>query len=103
MNPAGYYDYSKVQDYPSIGQINHIAKEKSVIIVEGYTDVIGLYKSGIKNCVATLGTAFTKFHFNKIKRYTNKIIFCFDGDAAGKSAAWKVDVDVQRGRSGDRS
>ena len=67
-----------------------IAKEKSVIIVEGYTDVIGLYKSGIKNCVATLGTAFTKFHFNKIKRYTNKIIFCFDGDAAGKSAAWKA-------------
>ena len=34
----------------------------------------------IKNCVATLGTAFTKHHFNKIKRYTNKIIFCFDGD-----------------------
>ncbi len=67
-----------------------IAKEKSVIIVEGYTDVIGLYKSGIKNCVATLGTAFTKFHFNKIKRYTNKIIFCFDGDVAGKSAAWKA-------------
>ena len=67
-----------------------IAKEKSVIIVEGYTDVIGLYKFGIKNCVATLGTAFTKFHFNKIKRYTNKIIFCFDGDAAGKSAAWKA-------------
>ena len=67
-----------------------IAKEKSVIIVEGYTDVIGLYKSGIKNCVATLGTAFTKFHFNKIKRYTNKIIFCFDGDTAGKSAAWKA-------------
>ncbi len=67
-----------------------IAKEKKVIIVEGYTDVIGLYKSGLRNCVATLGTAFTKHHFNKIKRYTNKIIFCFDGDNAGKSAAWKA-------------
>ena len=68
-----------------------IAKNKSVIIVEGYTDVIGLYKSGYKNCVATLGTAFTKHHFNKIKRYTNKIIFLFDGDTAGKStAAWKA-------------
>ena len=67
-----------------------ISKEKSVIIVEGYTDVIGLYKSGLRNCVATLGTAFTKHHFNKIKRYTNKIIFCFDGDTAGKSAAWKA-------------
>ena len=52
--------------------------------------MIGLYKSGLRNCVATLGTAFTKHHFNKIKRYTNKIIFCFDGDAAGKSAAWKA-------------
>ncbi len=68
----------------------YIAKDKSVIIVEGYTDVIGLYKSGLRNCVATLGTAFTKHHFNKIKRYTNKIIFCFDGDTAGKSAAWKA-------------
>ena len=67
-----------------------ISKEKSVIIVEGYTDVIGLYKSGLRNCVATLGTAFTKHHFNKIKRYTNNIIFCFDGDTAGKSAAWKA-------------
>ena len=67
-----------------------ISKEKSVLIVEGYTDVIGLYKSGLRNCVATLGTAFTKHHFNKIKRYANKIIFCFDGDAAGKSAAWKA-------------
>ena len=67
-----------------------ISKEKSVLIVEGYTDVIGLYKSGLRNCVATLGTAFTRHHFNKIKRYANKIIFCFDGDAAGKSAAWKA-------------
>ena len=67
-----------------------IAKKKYALIVEGYTDVIGLHKAGIKNCVATLGTAFTKFHFNKIKRYTNKIIFCFDGDSAGKSAAWKA-------------
>tara|TARA_B100001248_G_scaffold72066_1_gene51071 strand:+ start:63 stop:1745 length:1683 start_codon:yes stop_codon:yes gene_type:complete len=67
-----------------------ISKEKSVLIVEGYTDVIGLYKSGLRNCVATLGTAFTKHHFNKIKRYANKIVFCFDGDAAGKSAAWKA-------------
>ena len=52
--------------------------------------MIGLYKSGLRNCVATLGTAFTKHHFNKIKRYTNRIIFCFDGDTAGKSAAWKA-------------
>lgn len=67
-----------------------ISKEEEVIVVEGYTDVIGLHKAGIKNCIATLGTAFTKFHFKKIKKYTNKIIFCFDGDSAGISAAWKA-------------
>ena len=67
-----------------------ISQEDKVLIVEGYTDVIGLHYSGIKNCVATLGTAFTKFHFKKIIRYTNNITFCFDGDVAGKSAAWKA-------------
>ena len=67
-----------------------ISQEDKVLIVEGYTDVIGLHNSGIKNCVATLGTAFTKFHFKKIIRYTNNITFCFDGDVAGKSAAWKA-------------
>lgn len=67
-----------------------ITKEEEVIVVEGYTDVIGLHKAGIKNCIATLGTAFTKFHFKKIKKYTNKVIFCFDGDSAGISAAWKA-------------
>ena len=67
-----------------------ISQEDKVLNVEGYTDVIGLHNSGIKNCVATLGTAFTKFHFKKIIRYTNNITFCFDGDVAGKSAAWKA-------------
>tara|TARA_Y100000389_G_scaffold204603_1_gene258288 strand:- start:8895 stop:10577 length:1683 start_codon:yes stop_codon:yes gene_type:complete len=68
----------------------YINQEDSVLVVEGYTDVIGLHNSDIKNCVATLGTAFTKYHFKKIIRYTNRIVFCFDGDKAGKSAAWKA-------------
>tara|TARA_Y100000768_G_scaffold388518_1_gene384909 strand:+ start:1772 stop:3457 length:1686 start_codon:yes stop_codon:yes gene_type:complete len=67
-----------------------INKENKVLIVEGYTDVIGLHKANIKNCLATLGTAFTKYHFKKIIRYTKNIVFCFDGDTAGKSAAWKA-------------
>ncbi len=67
-----------------------ISSKKFVIVVEGYTDVISLHDAGVKNCIATLGTAFTKYHFNKIRRYTNNIIFCFDGDDAGKSAAWKA-------------
>ena len=68
----------------------YINQEDRVLIVEGYTDVIGLHDSGVRNSVATLGTAFTKFHFKKIIRYTNNIIFCFDGDVAGQSAAWKA-------------
>ncbi len=67
-----------------------INKENKVLIVEGYTDVIGLHNANIKNVIATLGTAFTKYHFKKIIRYTKNIIFCFDGDKAGKSAAWKA-------------
>ena len=68
----------------------YINKENQVVVVEGYTDVIGLHNADIKNCIATLGTAFTKYHFKKIIRYTKNIVFCFDGDTAGKSAAWKA-------------
>ena len=53
-------------------------------------DVIGLYEHGIKNAVATLGTAVTPNHVSKIMRYTNKIFFAFDGDLAGGKAAWKA-------------
>jgi len=62
----------------------------SLIVVEGYMDVIGLYEHGIKNAVATLGTAVTPNHVSKIIRYTNKIFFAFDGDLAGGKAAWKA-------------
>ncbi len=68
----------------------YISKNNQVIIVEGYTDIIGLHQSGVKNCVATLGTAFTKYHFSKIIKYTSNLVFCFDGDNAGKNAAWKA-------------
>jgi len=62
----------------------------SLIVVEGYMDVIGLYEHGITNAVATLGTAVTPSHVAKIMRYTNKIYFAFDGDLAGGKAAWKA-------------
>jgi DNA primase len=62
----------------------------SLIVVEGYMDVIGLYEHGVKNAVATLGTAVTPNHVAKIMRYTNKIFFAFDGDLAGGKAAWKA-------------
>ena len=62
----------------------------SLIIVEGYMDVISLYEHGIKNAVATLGTAVTPNHLSKIMRHAKNIYFAFDGDIAGEKAAWKA-------------
>ncbi len=67
-----------------------IAERNSAIIVEGYTDVIGLYQFGVGNSLATLGTATTDNHINKIFRISDQIIFCFDGDDAGRKAAEKA-------------
>lgn len=67
-----------------------IRDEGYVLVVEGYMDVVSLAQHGISNAVATLGTATTSFHIQKLIRYTSEIIFCFDGDEAGKSAAWRA-------------
>ena len=67
-----------------------IAERKSAVIVEGYTDVIGLYQFGVGNSLATLGTATTDNHINKVFRISDQIIFCFDGDDAGRKAAEKA-------------
>ena len=69
----------------------HIAKEearvkKSVIIMEGFMDIIRASTVGIKNTVATMGTALTKDHIKEIKRLSNNIILCFDGDNPGVKA-----------------
>ncbi len=58
----------------------------NIIIVEGYMDVIALAQFGVNNAVATLGTATTTQHIQRLFRYTNDIVFCFDGDAAGQKA-----------------
>ncbi len=60
-----------------------------IIIVEGYMDCISLVQHGITNVVATLGTATTRQHLERLFRYTDKLIFCFDGDSAGRDAAWR--------------
>lgn len=65
----------------------HIRKADQVLVVEGYTDVISLYQSGIKNVVATAGTAFTPYHSRILKRYTQNFVMIFDGDEAGRKAA----------------
>lgn len=60
------------------------------IVVEGYMDVIALAEHGIDYAVASLGTATTGFHIQKLLRQTDHIIFSFDGDKAGKKAAWRA-------------
>lgn len=69
---------------------NAIRREGAVIVVEGYMDVVGLAQLGIENAVATLGTATTAQHVQKLFRVADKVIFSFDGDKAGRRAAWRA-------------
>lgn len=61
-----------------------------VLVVEGYMDVVMLHQAGFTDAVATLGTATTRDHLRKLFRETQRVIFCFDGDAAGGRAAWRA-------------
>jgi len=60
-----------------------------LLVVEGYMDVVALAQFGIRNAVATLGTAVTKEHLERLFRTTSEVVFCFDGDRAGRDAAWR--------------
>jgi DNA primase len=61
-----------------------------VLVVEGYMDVVALAQFGVGYAVATLGTATTPVHVAKLLRLADEIIYCFDGDAAGRKAAWRA-------------
>jgi DNA primase len=61
-----------------------------LVVVEGYMDVVALARHGIDFSVATLGTATTDEHMNRLFRLTENVAFCFDGDRAGKKAAWRA-------------
>lgn len=61
-----------------------------LIVVEGYMDVVALAQAGIANGVATLGTSATADHFHKLYRYASEVVCCFDGDRAGRQAAWRA-------------
>lgn len=66
------------------------ASVEKFLIVEGYMDVIALAQMGIRNAVATLGTATSAQHLTKLFRLVPEVIFCFDGDSAGRKAAWRA-------------
>ena len=61
-----------------------------VVVVEGYMDVVALAQHGVEYAVATLGTATTPTHVQKLLRLTDTVVFCFDGDNAGRKAAWRA-------------
>lgn len=67
-----------------------IRADQSALVVEGYTDLISLYQSGVKNVVATLGTALTEAHIRELQKLTNNVVLLFDGDESGEKAAEKT-------------
>ncbi|MGJ8524028.1 DNA primase [Carnimonas sp. R-84981] len=70
--------------YEARQQKSNIAR---LVVVEGYMDVVALAQHGIHNAVATLGTAITEEHLTRLYRVVDEVVFCFDGDGAGRRAA----------------
>ena len=67
-----------------------LRKMEQILVVEGYMDVVALAQFGVQFAVATLGTATTREHLERLFRTTQKVVFCFDGDRAGRDAGWKA-------------
>jgi DNA primase len=70
----------------------HISRTGYAVVVEGYTDVIGLHRAGVPVAVATCGTALGEDHFDLLRRFTDRIVLAFDADAAGAGAALRGDT-----------
>ncbi|MBF0183548.1 MAG: DNA primase [Magnetococcales bacterium] len=79
-----------------------IQRQDRVVVVEGYMDLIALVDRGVEAVVATLGTALTASHLRQLWRRTRRICFCFDGDTAGRKAAWRALEMVLDGLQADR-
>ncbi|MGE5701699.1 MAG: DNA primase, partial [Clostridia bacterium] len=73
----------------------HIRKRNQAILFEGYMDVISAWQAGIKQGIATLGTAFTEQHAKLIRRNTEQVILCYDGDSAGQEATARAIEHLQ--------
>ena len=91
LNSPETKTYKKKYELYGLYEIREINKRpESIFLVEGYMDVIGLFQHGIKNAVASSGTAFTQEQLRKIVSYTNTIYIVFDGDEAGYKASWRA-------------
>ena len=74
--------------YGLFGALEFRKDLKEIYVVEGYMDSIAMYEHSMTNSVATLGIATNRFHIQKLLQIVNEIVFCFDGDDAGRGAAW---------------
>lgn len=83
--------FEKGREVFGLPQARAALREKdAAVVVEGYMDVVALAQHGVGNAVATLGTATTATHVQKLMRQVDRIVYCFDGDAAGRKAAWRA-------------
>ena len=83
--------FEKGREVFGLPQARAALREKNTaIVVEGYMDVVALAQHGVGNAVATLGTATTATHVQKLLRQVDRIVYCFDGDNAGRKAAWRA-------------
>ena len=83
--------FEKGRELYGLYQARRTIREKNqVIVVEGYMDVVALAQHGVENAVATLGTSTTPMHVAKLLKMADNVVFCFDGDAAGRKAAWRA-------------
>ena len=74
----------------------HIVAKGEAVVVEGYTDCIACWEAGLGNVVATLGTALTEYHVKTLTRFAKRIVYLFDGDAAGQKAAERAIQFIER-------
>ena len=107
LEKSDYAKYKNTPDSPvfdksrTVFAINLVKKYKNeiglknIIIVEGQIDVIAMHRAGFKNTVACLGTALTADHARELKRFTDNIVLCFDGDEAGIKATLRA-IDILR-------
>ena len=92
VNTRGTAVFDKRKNLFGINLVKkHLSAENlgSVVLTEGYMDVISLYQAGIHNAVASMGTSLTEEQCREIKRLVNTVYVCFDGDAAGENATWR--------------
>jgi DNA primase len=83
--------FSKGRELYGLFLARHAIRDAgTVVVVEGYMDVIALAQHGVEFAVATLGTATTPVHVQKLFRQSDRVVFCFDGDNAGRKAAWRA-------------